>query len=280
MGVFKKIFTHDNFGARDEDYPRWRLFVAKIIYDLMQIVIIGLAYYFIFVGVRKVFEIKDIFISNPPFGVRLDLWNAYIYRFPFLIINFVIYILFKLLHKISCPRRSQLGIPLLIRLVYLLVRVAIEIALIVLLSHLGFSLNGFKLPFMNEYCTIAYVYFFLIRIALITLITEPLWFARARRNTKDTGYKDSGFYLAFWCGDAYYVGTANDGVGKRMYNYHTGLGSVDGDKFKISRLGIRFVVVPSNNPDFFETLFYFFFGAPYKNKESPILSHTTHPDDY
>jgi hypothetical protein len=99
-----------------------------------------------------------------------------------------------------------------------------------------------------------------------------LWYARAKENSISTGYKDVGFYTANWCGDVYYVGTANDGTGKRMYNYYTGKGCSDGDKFAGLRLGLRFRIYKSNNPDLWEKVLYILLGAPYRNRENPVRS--------
>ena len=278
MSIFKKIFKHDNFNSRDTDYSRLRLYLAKYAFDLLYIAVLGVIYFFVFWLFDIIYSSWHIYgLSAPSFiNVSDELWRAYILRFGFLIINFPIYIGFKVVYKVSCPTRNTIIVPMIVHTVYLLIRVVIEILLLILIQKIIDSTKmhiGFNFIKLSTYASLAFVYFLVVRLSLFTLISEPLWFARAKRNSVSYGYKDIGFYFVFWCGDPFYVGTANDGTGKRMYNYYTGNGSSDGDKFAGMRLGLRFFVFSSNVPDTMESIFYFLFGAPYKNRENPIISH-------
>lgn len=278
MSIFKKIFKHDNFNSRDADYSRFHLYLAKFAFDLLYICVLGVVYFFVFWLFDFVYSALNIYgLPSLSFiNVSDELWRAYILRFGFLIINYLIYILFKISYKISCPSRNTFFVPMIVHTIYLIIRVTIEILLLVLAQKIIDSARmqiSFNFIMLSTYASLAFVYFLVIRLALFALISEPLWFARAKRNTVSYGYKNIGFYFVFWCGDPFYVGTANDGTGKRMYNYHTGNGSSDGDKFAGMRLGLRFFVFTNSVPDIMESIFYFLFGAPYKNRENPIISH-------
>ena len=278
MSIFKKIFTHDNFNARDTDYTRIHLYLAKFAFDLLYIAIVAIIYYFIFKAIDIIY-LKLKFYEFPSFSflkISDELWKPHLVRYLFLIFNFLIYIGFKIVYKLSCPSRNKMFIPIIIHVVYLFIKIIIEILLLILVQIIIDNMHiqiVFSFINLSSYASMAFIYFVIVRVAFFTFISEPLWFARAKRNRKSYGYKNIGFYFAFWCGDPFYVGTANDGTGKRMYNYYTGNGASDGDKVAGMRLGLRFFVFSCENPDSMETFFYFLFGAPYKNRENPTISH-------
>ena len=278
MGIFKKIFKHDNFNARNTDYSRFQLYLAKFGFDLLYIAILGVVYFCIFWLVDKAYATLRIYDLSAPSFLKAsnELWRAYILRFSFLIVNYCIYIIFKVAYKLSCSTRNKIIVPMIVHTVYLLLKIVVEILLLMLVQKIIDNTKmhiNFNFIILGTYVSVAYLYFLVVRLSLFTFISEPRWFARAKRNSVSYGYKDIGFYFVFWCGDPFYVGTANDGTGKRMYNYYTGNGSTDGDKFAGMRLGLRFFVFSSDIPDTMESILYFLCGAPYKNREIPIISH-------
>lgn len=267
MGIIKDIFTHQNFGARDKN-SRAKLFFARLVFDFSYICILIFAYYWIFLLIDYIFIALDLYNKSLFNNIVM---KPFLFVLFFNIFNYIIYIFIKVINN----KHISLGITILHRLLFILLKICIQYLLLFLISkihNIDKFLSEIFLFKLSNVASIAFAYFSIVRIIINTYLSYPLWYARAKKNTKLTGYKDVCFYVANWCGDVFYVGTANDGTGKRMYNYYTGKGSTDGDKFDGMRLGLRFRIYNSSNPDVWEALLYIVFGAPYKNRENPLRS--------
>lgn len=268
MGIVSDIFHHRNLGSKS-GHSGLKIGLAKVAFDLVYICILVGVYYFVFYGI-------DLCLLKYGFYEKeMALFNtlpkkAFLFVIVFNIINFVIYFIMKLFRH----KHLSLWWTMVHRTVFVLGKMIIQyLLLLFVLSLVGDEwLLKIKLFGLSTVASIAFLYFCAVRIILNTITSKPLWYARAKENSISTGYKDVGFYTANWCGDIYYVGTANDGTGKRMYNYYTGKGCSDGDKFAGLRLGLRFRIYKSNNPDLWEKVLYIVLGAPYRNRENPVRS--------